>query len=304
MDKKQSLVLVFLTAAISGFSIYMNKFAVKGIDSDIFTFSKNIIVAVFLFSLIFLITGISEFKKLSSKDWFNLSFIGLIGGSIPFLLYFKGLQMTSAASASIIHKSMFLGVIVLAFIFLKERLNWKILAAAATLLVGNYLLINPALSFNTGDLLILAATIFWAVENTYSKYVLKSMSGNVVGFGRMFFGSAFIMAYLYFSGKMQVFSTLTSSQVTWIFISAGMLSLYVLTWYNGLKNTDVSVATSILLLGSPITTLLNLGSSTAISLFQIAGNIMLVLGVLAFMQATNNLDAAKLRRIWETKTKA
>ena len=52
MENKKGLLLVFLTAVISGFSIFINSYGVKGFDSSVFTFSKNIVVALFLFSII------------------------------------------------------------------------------------------------------------------------------------------------------------------------------------------------------------------------------------------------------------
>ncbi len=180
MNKKNALLLIFSTALVSGISIFMNKFAVTGIDSTIFTFAKNITVALFLFSLIFLSTKFKEFSLLKRKDWLKLILIGLIGGSIPFILFFRGLQLTSGAGASLIHKTMFVFVTVLAVIFLKEKLNKKVIVAMVLLLTGNYLLLRPSWSFGLGDLFVLTATLFWALENTLSKYVLKELSGNIV----------------------------------------------------------------------------------------------------------------------------
>ena len=42
--ERKGLQLVFFTAIISGVSIFINSYGIKGIDSSVFTFSKNIIV--------------------------------------------------------------------------------------------------------------------------------------------------------------------------------------------------------------------------------------------------------------------
>ncbi len=299
MDRKSALLLVFSTAIISGISIYMNKFAVSGINSTIFTFSKNITVALFLFSLIFFTTKFKEFSLLKKKDWLKLMLIGLIGGSIPFILFFKGLQLTSGASASLIHKTMFLFVIILAVMFLKEKLNKKVILATILLMIGNYLLLRPSWSFGIGDLLVLTATLFWAVENTLSKYVLKELSGNLVAFGRMFFGSLFILIYLVSINKASLITTLTSAQVSWIFVTSGFLFMYVFTWYNGLKHVNASLATAILLLGSPITTLLRFATGTPITLAQASGTLFLLTGVIVFMNSTRQFNFNEL--LWKLK---
>ena len=283
--QKRALLLIFSTAIISGISIYLNKYAVGGIDSSVFTFLKNILVAVFLLSLI-LITKSNEFFKLKKRDWAKLVVIGLIGGSVPFLLYFRGLQLTTAASASLIHKTMFIFVTALALTFLKEKLNRTVFIALTFLLIGNYLLIKPTFSFNLGDLFILSATILWAVENILSKHALKNISGNMVAFGRMFFGSLFILLFLFVTNKTNFgFST---SQIFWVFLTTIMLVLYVVTWYNGLKYIDVSLASSILLLGSPVTTLLTYGIN--IELGQILGIMLLGAGILVFMNSTSQIE--------------
>lgn len=303
MEKRSAFLLVLSTAIISGFSIYMNKFAIKGIDSDIFTFSKNLLVGIFMVSLILLVSRFAEFKTMKMKDWLSLLLIGLIGGSIPFLLYFKGLQLTSAASASLIHKSMFIYVAIFALVFLKEKLDKKVILAMLLLFAGNYLLIKPNWAFNAGDLLILSATFLWSVENIISKKILANLSGNMVAFGRMFFGSGFIFAYLLFTGKYNLLSGITSMQLQWILVSSAMLALYVITWYNGLKHVDVSLATAILLLGSPITTFLNMTSGATLTIDQAIGSLLLVIGVIAYMNATRYFRITELLT-WSKKTRA
>tara|TARA_Y100000310_G_scaffold343478_1_gene451310 strand:- start:2788 stop:3696 length:909 start_codon:yes stop_codon:yes gene_type:complete len=282
MNKKNGLILVFLTAIISGFSIFINKFGVSGIDSSVFTFSKNIVVALFLFSVVLLIGEFKVLKNLTKKQWLNLGLIGLIGGAIPFLLFFKGLQLGSVVGGAFIHKTLFIYASLFALLFLKEKLNWKIIVVAGLLLIGNLLLLKiKAFSFGFGEGLVLIATLFWAGENVLSKHVLKELSGNVVSFGRMFFGSVFILIFLMFTGKLNLVYSLSLSQISWIIITSVMLLLFVMTYYNGLKFVKVSTATSILLLGSPITTLLSFvfaGSNLVLS--QVLGILLILVGIL------------------------
>ncbi|MFH1182477.1 MAG: DMT family transporter [Candidatus Woesearchaeota archaeon] len=277
---KKGLMLVLATAVISGVSIFLNKFAVSGINSSVFTFSKNVAVALLIFSIIVLFGRLNEVRQLTTKQWSLLAAVGLIGGSIPFLLFFKGLQVTSSVTGSFIHKTMFVFVAVLAVIFLKEKLNKTILAAAALLVAGNFFLLGiNTISFDTGTLLILAATALWAGENVLSKHLLGSLSGNIVAFGRMFFGSLFILAFLAASGQLNLVAELTSKQLLWILATSLLLLFYVVTWYNGLKEVKVTVAASILTLGLPITTLLNFAAGSAVTLHEITGIIMVAAGV-------------------------
>ena len=298
---KKGLLLVFLTAVISGFAIFINKFGVAGIDSSVFAFAKNTVVAVFLLSLLLLFKKSSEIKQLTRKQWSYLALVGLVGGSIPFLLFFKGLQITSSSAGAFIHKTMFIYIAILAFLFLKEKLSKAVFTAAALLLAGNFLLLKASnFAFDTGLLLIFIATLFWAVENIISKHILKELSGNTVALGRMFFGSLFILAFLFATGKAPLLATITSSQLLWILVSSAMLLCYVTTWYNGLKHVKVSVAASILLLGSPITTLLNFAYGSAISLNQAAGILLIAAGVFVavyFIEFSKSLSLQRSRSV-------
>ncbi len=278
---KKGLILVFSTAIISGFSIFINKYGVSVINPSVFTFLKNTVVALMLTSLILLIKDWRLLKSLTKKQWWLLCLIGLVGGSIPFLLFFKGLSLTGAAQGSFIHKTMFIYVAVLAVIFLKEKISKKFLIGALLLLLGNliYLKALPT-SFGKGDLLVLLATFLWTIENVISKYALKDLPAKIVAWGRMFFGSIFILVFLLVSGQAGQITTLNTTQTGWIFLTALILLGYVLTWYSGLKYVPVSTATAILLLGSPITTLLSLTIGVKISPSEFLAGILMIIGLI------------------------
>ncbi|MFH2020238.1 MAG: DMT family transporter [archaeon] len=280
---KKGLMLVILTAFISGFSIFINKFGVSMSDAYLFTFMKNSIVAIVMFGIIYFAGNLRNFSEIKAKEWGKLLVIGVVGGSIPFLMFFRGLQLTTAAKASFIHKTMFIYVAFLAYFFLKEKISWKIAGASVLLLLGNFLLLKLSWQpFNIGDALVLGAALLWAIENVVSKNILKEVEPKIVGFSRMFFGSIFILVFLAATDNLTGIMALTSQQIIWSLITAGLLLAYVLTWYSGLKDVPVTLATVILMLGSPITTLLNYASGTPIEALQIFGILLLGLGTYVF----------------------
>jgi len=285
MSEKRGILLVLITALVSGVSIFANSFAVKGFDPAVFTFLKNAVVAVFLFSLILLLKEFRSLKSISRKQLGQLAGIGLIGGSIPFLLYFYALKLTTAINAGFLHKTLFIWATVFAFFLLKERTDKRFIAAAFMLLAGNFLLFNIS-SFALPELLILIATGLWAAEHTLSKHALKEMSGSMVAFGRMFFGSLFILAFLLFTGQMQPLFAVSLSQISWVLLTSFFLFAYVFTFYSGLKHLPVHKATSILLLGQPITAFLSLAFlGKAVSLQQALG-LLLIVAAIALLVGT------------------
>jgi drug/metabolite transporter (DMT)-like permease len=280
-DSNKGLILILPTAIISGFSVFINKFGVAMNNPDVFTFAKNTAVAVLLAAVILFFSGWKKFLVLKKEQWLKLSALGLVGGSIPFLLFFKGLAMTSAAQGAFIHKTMFIFVALLATIFLKEKLNKSFFIGGLLLLAGILLTLKSwNFVFGLGDGFILLAVLFWSAENILAKYLLRDISGNIVAWSRMFFGSALMFLYLMFTGQASQLLSLSLSQLGWIGITAILLLGYVITWYNGLKFIPVSLATTILLLGLPITTMLTALNNGKIAPQDILSGILILTGLI------------------------
>ncbi len=255
---KKGVYFAIGAALISGFAVFLNKFAVTfWSNSSVFTTAKNLVVVILLTSLLILVKKLQELKNLSKKDWLRLVAIGFIGGSIPFLLFFKGLTMASATNAAFIHKTLFIWVALLAIPFLKEKLSKLQIFSLGLLVIGTYLFAGSLkLKFGYGEFLILLATLLWAAENIIAKITLRNVSSLTTAWGRMFFGSIFLMIYLGFSGELgQIFVPL--SGISWLLLSSVILFGYVITWYAALKSLPATVASAILVIAAPITALLD-----------------------------------------------
>jgi len=138
-----------------------------------YTTLKNVVVALVLSLIILTPWILPKLKSLSRKDWARLVLVGLVGGSIPFLLFFKGLSLTSSVSASFIHKTLFVWVAILAWPVLKEKVSkWQFIALGV-LLSGNMIFEGFAgLSWSLAETLIFSATIMWAVETIIAKIII------------------------------------------------------------------------------------------------------------------------------------
>lgn len=292
--KHKGYLLVLTTALISGVAIFINKYSVSVFNPYIFTFLKNTLVAVFLSAILLVFWDFSFFKKLKKKYWLILPAIGLVGGGVPFLLFFKGLSLTSAAGASFIQKTMFVWIFILAGAFLKEKITRKFIFAGFLLMAGNLTLLKISdINFDKGSLLILVATILWAMENMMSKYALKEISPRVVMWARMFFGSIFIFIFLFFTHQASVITQISSEQTGWVLITGIILLGYVVTWYSGLKHIKVTEAAVILMLGSPVTTILSTIFSEPATLKEYLAVLLIVAGVVVAVGVKKIIASAK-----------
>lgn len=259
MNERKGIFFIIGTAVISGVSIYVNSLAVKFSNPYVFTGVKNALVGVALFGLIMAAREFKTLRTLAHRDWLKLMAVGLVGGAVPFMLFFRGLTMTTAAQGGLIQKCMFVPVAFLAIIFLKEKWNKSIFIGLSAIFAGNVLFagISPH-AFGRGDWLIVLATLFWSVEIIMSKKLLARLPSNVVAWGRMFFGGTFIFMYLLTSRQIQPLFDYQAIQWKWIAVTTVFLIGYVWTLYTGLKHVRASVATAVLALGAPITSLTTL----------------------------------------------
>lgn len=295
-DKHTGLLLVFIAACVSGFSVFINSFAVKGFDSSVFTFSKNLVVAVLLFSIVLGFGLFKEIKELTRDQWMRLAIIGLVGGSIPFLLFFKGLAMADGSAASFIHKLLFIFVTVFSVILLREKINKLFVAGAILLITGTAVFIVPKMSFSIGLLLILLATMMWALENVLAKKMTRTISGTTVAFGRMFFGSLFIFLFLLLTGKAPLTVTMGAAQYGWIAITSIFLFGYVLAYYNGIRRISVIQASCVLTLGAPMTALLSFLWGSTVPVHQWIGMLIIAAGagtILFLGQKTKDIQTLR-----------
>lgn len=281
--EKKGYSLVLLTALVSGFSIFLNKFAINGIPPILFTALKNSLVAIAIISLVLLLKNRDLHKILDKRVFFTLLLIGFLGGCIPFVLFFTALKLSNSVLAGFVHKTLFLWVAAFAVLFLREKIDRRFIFAAGLLFLGNLLFFSPTLILSFPLLLILLATIFWALENVISKFALNEfdLSGSMVALGRMFFGSLFLLVFLFLSNQAPLIFSLSFTQLQWIALSAVFLFLYVFTYYNGLKHLPVHKAASILLLAQPLTALLStLFLGKTLGLMEAIGLLLIVCGVI------------------------
>lgn len=278
-------LLAVLTAVISGVSIPLNKIFVVNLDTTLFTALRSLIIGIiFLFIISRQNFNLKKFKKL---QWKYLLAIALVGGATAFLLFFSGLKLTTAGRAAFLQKTLPLYVLVLAFIFLKEKIRQKQLFAILLMFLGTIVLyytqINPAelwASPSTGDLLVIGAAFLWAVESVMAKEaMIKGENNFVVSFARMFFGGLILFSVLILAGNYSLLLNISTEQMFNISISTIILFAYVFCWYWSIKLINVSKASTILLLAPVISLILGLVFlGEPVPMMQLVGSALILVG--------------------------
>jgi drug/metabolite transporter (DMT)-like permease len=252
---QRGVLLAFATAVISGLSVYLNSFGVKLVsDAAVYTTAKNAVAAIVLVGLALALGGRREALALGARNRAGLVAIAMIGGSVPFVLFFGGLALATAPTAAFIHKTMFIWVALMAGPFLAERLGIAPILALGVLLVGQILILPPlGISWGTGETLIGLATLIWAVEVVLAKRVLGRVRSPIVGVARLGIGLIVLVGFLLATGRVAGIMALDATGWTWVAATGVLLAGYVGTWMAALRRAPATEVTSVLVLGAIIT---------------------------------------------------
>ncbi|KKT77823.1 MAG: hypothetical protein UW73_C0011G0022 [Microgenomates group bacterium GW2011_GWB1_44_8] len=287
-------------ATISGLSVFLNKFALEIIKPPIlFTSTKNFIVGLMVM-LILLLTGKWRgIFSLTRKEVSLLLAISIIGGSIPFYLFFTGLSQVAAANSALIQKTLIFLVILLAFPLLKERLTKLQFLGICLVFIANFTIGGLVrFDFSSGEVMILMATILWSVEYMIAKVTLKTVDLDLVVATRMFLGSVILMtaSFLTIPDPTVRITSLTTSQLAWLMLTALILFAYVSTWYRALKFAPVISVTAVLAGSTLVTNVLSAVFVTHVwTVYMLIQAVLIILGI-GFIVFTSSLGQESARK--------
>jgi len=258
--RRAGLALALVTAGISGVAVFLNGYGVRAFgDAGLYTTAKNLVAALLLGAVVGLgaRTGARLTRPATSWQWVGLCVVGLVGGSVPFLLFFEGLSRAASVHAAFLHKTLVLWVALLAVVVLGERLSaWHWLAIGLLLVGQAGLGGGVTVVVGTGEAMVLAATLLWSVEVIVAKRLLGELSSWTLAVARMGLGSALLMGWLWSRGGAGPLLSMTAEQLGWVLLTGVLLAGYVGTWFAALALAQAVDVTAILVVGALVTAVL------------------------------------------------
>lgn len=258
------IALAFATAVVSGISVYLNGRAVRHFgDATVYTTAKNLVAGVLLVAIALLArpprAAAAATVRPTRRQWLAMFGVGVVGGSVPFVLFFEGLARAEATQASFIQKTLVIWVAFLAVPLLRERFGRPHLLAVCLLIAGQAWLVGHTgtIAFGSGEAMILAATLLWAVEVVYVKKLVGPLPPRLLAAARMGIGTALLLIWVAVSGRMGTLTSLDAEQWRWILLTGVLLAAYVATWYAALARAQAVDVTAVLVFGAAITAVLS-----------------------------------------------
>lgn len=259
---RTGIALAGLATVLSGVAVLVNGTAVRAVgDPTLYTTLKNAVAAVVLVSVL----GVRSARRgdgaarglLPDRPW-RLLPLALIGGSVPFVLFFEGLARTRSTDAAFIHKTLVVWVALLAWPLLRERVRPYHLVAIGLSLLGLVLLGGgvPRLVVGGGEAMVLAATLLWSVEVVVARRLLVDVDPLVAGVVRLGGGVLLLVAWVAASGGAR---PVTVGALWWVLLTGVLLAGFVGCWYAALARAPALDVTAVLVGAAAITAVLDAG---------------------------------------------
>lgn len=261
--ENKGVLLAVLAAIMSGIAIPANKFFIVNLDASVFTAVRAVIIGVAFLAIAEYLAAKRK-RRFRKAPWRYLLAIAVIGGALAFMLYFTGLQLTTAGRVAFLYHGLLAAFpVILAVAFLSERMPRKMVYALIAMFVGTTILylsqVPPSqlwASPNLGDVLVILATLAWSVEYIIVKKAMAFGENNfVISFARMFFGGLILFGFVVLSGSTGALLSLSLQAWINVLISTALLFAFVLFWYWAIMYINLSKATLLLLL-APVVSLL------------------------------------------------
>ncbi len=128
------------SAVFAALTSILAKIGIDGVNSNLATAIRTVVVVVMAWGLVFLTNAQSGIRSISQKSWIFLILSGLATGA-SWLCYYKALQVGDASRVVPIDKLSVIITLVLAFVILHEEFTMKSLAGCVLIGAGTLLMV-------------------------------------------------------------------------------------------------------------------------------------------------------------------
>ncbi|WP_134704488.1 DMT family transporter [Ammoniphilus sp. YIM 78166] len=238
-------------------------------------------------ALIFLVPLAYFFERprwsLIRRYWLPLSLMGGLGVVGFTLICYVALEYTSPTNAAFVEALIPAVVVIFSFFLLYERISYLQIAGFFLSCLGVVILLTKGsldqiilMSFNKGDLLMLVAVLAWAFYSIIGKKVdLPPITATAAS---SFFGMLMLLPFaLFIEASLPEWSVWTVSGMLYMSLFASVASY--LFWNMSVRVIGASQASVFLNLVPIFTIMLSLALGDTITLSQIGGGLIVLVGV-------------------------
>lgn len=129
-----------LSALFAALTAIFAKVGVKGINSDLATAIRTLVILLITWGIVFFGNHVGEIKEINRHTWTFLILSGIATG-LSWLFYFKAIQEGDVSRVAPIDKLSVVLTIYLSFLFLKEPVSLRVIIGGLLITGGSILMI-------------------------------------------------------------------------------------------------------------------------------------------------------------------
>ena len=133
-------VYAILSALFAALTAIFARVGVKDVNSNLATAIRTSVILVLTWGIVLFGQHVSEIREVSKNTWLFLILSGVATG-LSWLFYFKAIQLGDVARVAPIDKLSVVITILLAFIFLHEQVNLRVVIGALLITAGSVLML-------------------------------------------------------------------------------------------------------------------------------------------------------------------
>lgn len=133
-------IYALLAAFFAALTAIFAKIGVKGVDTDLATAIRTVVILVLAWAIAFFRGGTATFHSLTKQNILFLCLSGIATG-LSWIFYFKALQLGRVSQVAPVDKMSVAFALILSFIFLGEPMNAKTIIGAVLIIIGTLVLI-------------------------------------------------------------------------------------------------------------------------------------------------------------------
>ncbi|MEJ7588493.1 MAG: EamA family transporter [Ferruginibacter sp.] len=129
------VVFALSAAFTAAVVVIISKAGMKDMDSSLAFAMQAVLILIVSWSVVFFQGKQAEILKLEPRTWVFLGIAGVLT-TVSSLLSFRALKIGDASAVSPVERLSLIFAIILAAVFLKERVTWQVIAGAALMVAG------------------------------------------------------------------------------------------------------------------------------------------------------------------------
>lgn len=252
MDKEIFMWVIFalLSAFFAGITAVLSKVGIKNVNSDLGTAIRTIVVFVFAWLMVFVVDAWDGITSITSKTLIFLVLSGLVTGA-SWLCYFKALKLGDVNKVAPIDKSSTVLTMILAFVFLGEKIT--ILKGICIILIGlgTYMMIekresDEKIGKNTEWLVwAILSAVFAALTSVLGKIGISDIDSTLGTAIRTFVVLIMSWIVVWVSKSQSGIKNITLRTLVFLVLSGITTGLSWLCYYKALQDGQASVVVPI-----------------------------------------------------------